>query len=225
MSTARRCQPSRRATYCSTGSASKNSFAIRRSGPSGTVSSVPCQDAGVPRSASFCRSASAGLVSTRWISSASAKPAMPSCGAQKIGHERAAPGTELDQHDPAGLPHPVPGVGAPRADQLAEDLADLGRGDEIALPAQGVAPGVVAIFGIAVRRRHETGDGNRPATRDPLPQLLAEWSHRGNARRTSQIPTRRTGIDRSCPIVAPPNRKPRWASGWRNNSAKPRATA
>ncbi len=51
-----------------------------------------------------------------------------------IGHQRAAAGPELDQAKPVRRAHLRPRLDAPQPDQLAEHLADLGRGDEIAAP-------------------------------------------------------------------------------------------
>ena len=61
-------------------------------------------------------------------------PGTAAARAQHIGHQRAAAGPQLDQEHRVGRAHPLPQIGAPQPDQLAENLADLGRGDEIAVP-------------------------------------------------------------------------------------------
>ncbi len=53
-------------------------------------------------------------------------------GTQCIAHHGAAPGSKLDQPQSLGLVHHPPHRQRPQPEQLAENLADLGRGGEIA---------------------------------------------------------------------------------------------
>jgi hypothetical protein len=156
-------------------------------------------------------------------------------GAQRVGHQRAAAGAELDQPQRRRRPHGLPDHGAPQADELAEDLADFRRGDEIALGAQRVAAHVVAVLGMAQRLGHEAGQRDRPLGGDDAAQMTVERAHtrprpapqavvRRRAQTITPIPNSTSGSDRSCPMVAPAKRNPRWASGWRNSSTNMRAT-
>ena len=92
-------------------------------------------------------------------------------GAQRIGGERAAPGPELDIGDAVRAAGATPQIGAPDADQLAEHLADLGRGREIAGRAKRIAGGVIK----GVRRRHIIGDAHRALCLDPPAQIVFRW--------------------------------------------------
>ena len=58
--------------------------------------------------------------------------------------KRAAPRPELGDDHRGGLAHGLPDRGRPDADQLAEHLADLRRGDEIAVFADRLPRGVIA---------------------------------------------------------------------------------
>ena len=69
---------------------------------------------------------------------------------QRIGHQRAAAGAELEQGEALGLAHLLPEIDDEKADQLAEHLADLGRGGEIPLRAQRIAGAVI----MRIRRGH-----------------------------------------------------------------------
>jgi len=83
-------------------------------------------------------------------------------GAQRVGHQRAAPGPQLDQPYRRGPTHGIPQRGAPQPDQLAVNLRDLGRGDEVALEAERVSCGVVAMARMAQRQCHVLGQTDRP---------------------------------------------------------------
>ena len=65
--------------------------------------------------------------------------------AKDVGHQRAAAGAELDQPDGRGRAGSAPRLDQPGADDLAEHLADLRRGGEIAGRAEGIARHVVAV--------------------------------------------------------------------------------
>ena len=129
-----------------TGRASKNSLAITMAGPSGT-SSIRSRHAirrTEARKRRRCRSRRTGLVSTRCDVE----------GVEEIRRERGRPagrrpsGCRVRVRAPrAGrgrAAHRVPDLDIPQADQLAEHLADLGRGDEVAGRAERVAGRVVA---------------------------------------------------------------------------------
>ena len=70
--------------------------------------------------------------------------AVPCGDAQRVARQRAAPRAEFDVMDGLGPPGADPDVGQPQPDQLAEHLADLGRGDEIARRAERIAAVVIA---------------------------------------------------------------------------------
>ena len=74
----------------------------------------------------------AGLVSTRCTCAAAVKSGQDTGRAQHVGHQRAAPRSELDEAEGAGRPIACQISTIQSADQLAEHLADLGRGGEIA---------------------------------------------------------------------------------------------
>ncbi len=142
---------------------------------------------------------------------------MTAPGAQHVGHQRAAAGAELGQNEGVGRTQHLPHADRPQADQLAEDLADLGRGDEVAGAAEGVALHVVAVLGVGEAGRHEIGDRDRPAGADLRLELLGERRHAFSTapgvcvwRRATTIivmtPTMIIGTDRSMPMVSPPAR-------------------
>ncbi len=99
--------------------------------------------------------------------------------------------------------------------------------------AEGIARRVIAPARIEQRRLHIAGDADRASGGDPCREMVFERrrghgrAHAGaaffHAYQTKKAPARSTGIDRSCPIVAPMKMKPRLASGWRKNSAMMRA--
>ena len=82
--------------------------------------------------------------------------------AQRVEHHGAAAGAELDQPHILRLSHPVPGRRRPQAEQLAEHLADLGRGDEIAAAAERIARRVVAVHRMAEAQLHVLPHRHRP---------------------------------------------------------------
>ena len=149
MPTRRSRQPPPRRTYCRSGSASKNSLASRIIGPPGTSASIACHAGGVAAVASVsrCRARNTGLVSTRCKRAAATnsgairRHVRPASAA-----ERAASGAEFHQPNRVRRTHRPPDLDAPRADQLAEHLADLRRGGEVAGGAERIAGRVVAVF-------------------------------------------------------------------------------
>src|SRR3546814_3417033 len=94
----------------------------------------------------------------------------------------AAPRTQLDIAE-GGAAGTRPQVGDPDADHLAEHLADLGRGNEIARGAERVARRVI----MRVRGGHIVGDRRRPRRRDFAYELVRAWrdvTQRCRVRRT-----------------------------------------
>ncbi|MCY1178636.1 hypothetical protein D9M73_189970 [compost metagenome] len=81
--------------------------------------------------------------------------------AQRVGRKRSATGAEFDPRR-VRPPGAVPQIGTPQPDQLAEHLADLGRGGEIAAAAERIARRIILLVG----RRHELRERNRPGERD-----------------------------------------------------------
>ncbi len=154
-------------------------------------------------------------------------------GAQHVHHHGAAAGAKLDKADVLRRAHLAPDRCAPDADQLAEHLAYLGGGDEIAVAPERIARHVVAVPGIAQAQRHELAHRHRPAALDALPDFSLERGvHRfqacGNggrleAQTISAIPISISGTDSSMPMVMPPHKKPSCASGSRKNSQNVRA--
>jgi len=90
--------------------------------------------------------------------------------AERVPGERAAPRAKLDIVNVLAALHPHPQVSQPQADEFAEHLADLGRGDEIALGAERIAAGIVARVALA----HELGKADRAGLADEAPQALAD---------------------------------------------------
>mgnify|MGYP004002689995 CR=1 FL=1 len=93
-------------------------------------------------------------------------------GAQGIGHQRAAPRAELDQAHHFGAAHLGPDMGAPKTNQLAEHLADLGRGDEITGPAQGIAGHVVTKFRMRQSLCHIVIEAERAFGANTAPDMV-----------------------------------------------------
>ena len=91
--------------------------------------------------------------------------------AQHVEHQCAASGAKLDEPQRRRRPHLLPDDGAPQPDDLAEHLADLGRGNEIAAAADGRPASVVAMLGILQARLHVVGDADRSIARDARRQL------------------------------------------------------
>src|SRR5579863_8830310 len=142
--------------------------------------------------------------------------------AQRVNHHRAATGPELDEQHRVRRAEALPVIRAPRADQLAENLADLRRGDEIARGAERVARRVVesAHFG------HVIGDADRSRRVDPARQTFEERVYLcGFACHRVQTPRRKTGTESNCPMVAPNHKYPMNESGSRKNSTTIRARA
>jgi len=133
------------------------------------------------------------------------KPGHHLGGAQDIGHQRAATGAKLGQRDGAGRALIHPGLRERQPHKLAEHLADLRRGNEIACRAKRVAGGVIAPCRVQKALGHELGQGDRPGLYDPGAERRAEAHAR--ARRVAQIsvstPATIIGTLSTWPIVIP----------------------
>ena len=212
-----------------------NSLATIRQGPAGTSSSAECQCAGKPSGSSRCSCTfrNVGLISTRCSTIAAQKARHRFCRAQRVDHHRSAPGAEFDQAHVFRRTHLLPDRRQPHADQFAEHLADLGRGDEIAAGADRVALDVIAVLRMGQAQPHVFGDRHRPGDadksadfgfkrRDFVSHLSASVRY-CNAYASMAIPININGMHNSIPIVRPPHRKPSCTSGSRKNSQVMRA--
>ena len=153
-------------------------------------------------------------------------------GAEQVAHQHAAAGPQLCQDYRIRPADPLPQLGAPQPDQLAENLADLGRGREIALRSDRAAPRVVPAFGIVQRHCHVGGNRQRALQANPPDDLAGDslaHDRAGTGARSPQamirMPAISSGIDNSWPIVVPKIRKPNCGSGCRNSSPDIRAAA
>ena len=93
-------------------------------------------------------------------------------GAQRIGQESAATRAKLHEVHPLWLAHGLPHRRAPEADQLAEHLAHLGRGDEVPAGADGPPAPVIAVGGMVEAKLHVGGDADWSVAPDPLPYFV-----------------------------------------------------
>ena len=84
------------------------------------------------------------------------------------GEQGAAARTQLDQTERRRRAQVPPRLGEPRPDHLAECLAELRRGDEVALRPEGITRAVVAAGRVVEREVHEAADGQRPLAPDHL---------------------------------------------------------
>src|SRR5690606_7431504 len=98
-------------------------------------------------------------------------------GAQHVLHHRAAARADLGNDGwpwgAAGLPGRV----EPYRNQLAEHLAYLRRGREVALGAEGIARRVVAMLRIEEAERHVIGHAHRTCGFDEAAYLLRKLAH------------------------------------------------
>ena len=111
---------------------------------------------------------------------------------QDIRHQGAAAGPELDQQAGVGPAEVRPGPGEPEPHELAEHLADLGRGDEVAGGAERIVPGVVAERRMGQRERHEARGRDRAGAPDLLDhhRFKSAQGPRAPAGRSSTPPAR-----------------------------------
>ena len=108
----------------------------------------------------------------------------PAQDAERVAEQRAAAGAELDEVQPLRAAHRGPDRGHPGADELAEHLARLGRGGEIAAGAEGIAGEIVAEGGVAEAQGHVAVDADRPPVEDEGADLVAEPRHAGTLARS-----------------------------------------
>jgi len=126
---------------------------------------------------------------------------------QRISHKRAAAGPQLDEVAGVGAAHFMPDLDAPEPDELAEHLAHLRGGDEIAGATQGIAALVIAVERMAEGLRHELGDGDGPGQCDAAQQQPGQRRHGARrARQMKAMPKAIMGSDRIWPMVVPPMR-------------------
>ena len=152
-----------------TGSASRNSLATSSSGCAGKLVDR-CRARWASGTACAAASRSTGLVSTKWTSPR--KPAARSTRSASRG-KRPAARPELGIDRVRRRARALPAIGERGADQLAEHLADLRRGREIAARAERVAGRVI----ISVAGFHIGLDGDRPFGRDALAKRPLERGH------------------------------------------------
>ena len=121
---------------------------------------------------------SAGLVSTSQTRAASRKPGIAAAArsASRISVPRPGPSSASTKRSGRALVGPD--LRHPGADELAEHLADLGGGHEVAGSAEGIARGVVAVLGVAERQRHVGFERERSLRRDALPYQRLEGGRR-----------------------------------------------
>ncbi len=132
-------------------------------------------------------------------------------GAQKIGHQSAAAGAELDEPQLGRRAEGMPDFGGPKPDQFAEHLMDLRRGDEIAARADRQFALVIAVLRVKRRERHEALEAHRTFLRDHrgdfgLERVHALASRRRSAKAMKASPAAITGRDNIWPMVAPAQR-------------------
>ena len=101
--------------------------------------------------------------------------------AQRVGHQRAAAGSEFDQPHGRGRAHRPPALRQPCAQEFAEHLGDFRRRREVAPGTQGHGTAIVAEAGMAQRLGHEAGDRDRSGERDAVRDQTAEFAGHGSA--------------------------------------------
>src|SRR5690606_17249948 len=97
--------------------------------------------------------------------------------AQYILHQRSASGPDLRQHRAFRRTASLPGRIEPYADEFAEHLAHLRRGDEITLPPERFARRVIAVLRVEQALRHIFGHADRARRPDQLLQSFLERGH------------------------------------------------
>ena len=144
--------------------------------------------AGLPSPPSVVRwtASSAALLSTSSILERRAEFGNETRRAQRIAHQRAASRPQLDEPHGLRRAHLLPDDGTPQPDELAEHLADLRRGDEVAGAADGGLPAVVAVLGILQAGLHVVVDADRAVARDARREFSRQWPLRLRGRRSFQ---------------------------------------
>ena len=158
----RSAQPSPVRTNWRTGSASKNSLAMRRRGPAAAPRRGRARLPRRRRAPPAAPRAGAG-----WSRPDAPAPPRRNAGRMRAVRRMSAisvprPGPSSARTKGAGAPIRSQAATAQSADQLAEHLADLRRGDEVAAAAERLAAHVVAELGVAEAGGHVVGDGDRP---------------------------------------------------------------
>ncbi len=132
-------QPCAVITNCRTGRASRNSLAMTIAGPSGTSARSRCHVTGrcnacqnLPLACDECRGHLDEMDRDGFV-----EGRQDAGGAQEVGHQRAAAGAEFDEPHLRRMAVALPTRPPPRRDQFPEDLADLGRGGEVAAAPSG----------------------------------------------------------------------------------------
>ena len=97
-------------------------------------------------------------------------------GAERVSHQGAASRPKLGDDHRGGLAHGLPDGGGPDTDQLAEDLADLRSGDEIAFAPDRLTRGVIAAALIGEAGFHIVVNADRPFAGNPLSERCRERS-------------------------------------------------
>ena len=97
--------------------------------------------------------------------------------AQRVAHQRAPAGPDLDQVDGARRTHARPHLGRPQADKLAEHLRDFRGGGEVAARAERIPVHVIAELGMGERERHVAFDRDRTVPADQRLDLVEQGRH------------------------------------------------
>ena len=156
--------PLRRRSARTAGSAARRRIRWRRGGAGrparrGTPRARRCHARSAPASP-LAAPSDTGLVSTRWIEIASRKSGTFAATRRMSAISVPRPGPSSTSRTGEGLSSQPPGLDQPGADDLAEHLADLRRGDEVAARAEGIARHVIAVRRIAEAVRHVFGDAS-----------------------------------------------------------------
>ena len=128
-------------------------------------------------------------------------------GPKEIRHQGPVAGAQLDKPDRIGPTHLPPDLNHPEADQFTEDLADHGRGDEVAIGPDRRAHGIIAVAGVMQAKVHVLGHADRSGAPDPICEASGQ-AHGARSpgtrpRRISQAPKATMGRLRIMPMVTP----------------------
>ena len=127
--------------------------------------------------------------------------------AKDVGHQGATSGAKFCQGERAWLALVDPGLRQTQADHLAEHLADLGGGGEIARSAQWIARCVIAVLWVQKAGGHILRHSHWAMRRYLGFQDLSQLCHACAARRLAKVirprPIAIIGTDRICPMVRP----------------------
>ena len=169
--TTRSCQPPGVLTNWWIGRASKNSFATRRTGPSGMVSNVSWKAGfnGAPASVLSWICLRRGLVSTRCRTCRGNKARTQRRHPQKIGHQGSASWTQFHQMEGRRFPQTFEGRNTGGADKFPEHLADFRSSHKVAFTAKRFPRSVVTQFRVSKADGHVLRD--RPS--DPSLAIAA----------------------------------------------------